>query len=158
MPSRAFLSAVKDSVSSDHMRWFSWRVRTSEADEVAFAERRRPRTDSQMLASLLAPSAEEEFLIDIPMQAPVESVVRKFFDRLCVALAMLDACHLLPLCKLMEKFVGLATMGMEAGRSLWLAIGSLQQDYQWSLTDCAGSASDQPTQVLSLLEEELREG
>ena len=110
MPSRAFLSAVKDAVSSDHMRWFSWRVRTSEADGVAFTERRRPRTDSQMLASLLAPSAEEEFLIDIPMQAPMESVVRKFFDRLCIALAMLDACHLLPLRKLMEKFVGLATM------------------------------------------------
>ena len=53
MPSLTFLSLVKEAVDTKQVSWVSWRLRTSEADEQALTEHRKPRTDSQLLHSLL---------------------------------------------------------------------------------------------------------
>ncbi|CAE7307255.1 unnamed protein product [Symbiodinium sp. CCMP2592] len=149
MPSLPFLNAVKDAVDSKQLSWISWRLRTSESDEQALTERRKPRTDSQMLQSLLGP-VSDELVVDVPQHLPLESVIRRYPDRMSYALAVLDACHLLTLKKLSEKFVSLATAtpidrslrgptlaeAMDADRVLWSAICSLQKEYGWSLQDC----------------------
>ncbi|CAE7032378.1 unnamed protein product [Symbiodinium sp. CCMP2592] len=149
MPSLPFLNAVKDAVDSKQLSWISWRLRTSESDEQALTERRKPRTDSQMLQSLLSP-VSDELVVDVPQHLPLESVIRRYLDRMSYALAVLDACHLLTLKKLSEKFVTLATAipidrslrgptlaeAMDADRVLWSAICSLQKEYGWSLQDC----------------------
>ncbi|CAE7451467.1 unnamed protein product [Symbiodinium sp. CCMP2592] len=149
MPSLPFLNAVKDAVDSKQLSWISWRLRTSESDEQALTERRKPRTDSQMLQSLLGP-VSDELVVDVPQHLPLESVIRRYLDRMSYALAVLDACHLLTLKKLSEKFVSLATAipidrslrgptlaeAMDADRVLWSAICSLQKEYGWSLQDC----------------------
>ena len=46
MPSVTFLGLVKEAVDNKQVSWVSWRLRTSEADEQALTERRKPRTDS----------------------------------------------------------------------------------------------------------------
>ncbi|CAE7286514.1 unnamed protein product [Symbiodinium sp. CCMP2592] len=149
MPSLPFLNAVKDAVDSKQLSWISWRLRTSESDEQALTERRKPRTDLQMLQSLLGP-VSDELVVDVPQHLPLESVIRRYLDRVSYALAVLDACHLLTLKKLSEKFVSLATAipidrslrgptlaeAMDADRVLWSAICSLQKEYGWSLQDC----------------------
>ncbi|CAE7784998.1 unnamed protein product [Symbiodinium sp. CCMP2592] len=149
MPSLSFLNAVKDAVDSKQLSWISWRLRTSESDEQALTERCKPRTDSQMLQSLLGP-VSDELVVDVPQNLPLESVIRRYLDRMSYALAVLDACHLLTLKKLSEKFVSLATAvpidrslrgptlaeAMDADRVLWSAICSLQKEYGWSLQDC----------------------
>ena len=80
----------------------------------------------------------------------MESVIRRYLDRMSYALALLDACHLLTLKKLSEKFVGLAMTvpldrslrgptlaeAMDADRVLWGSVASLQKEYGWTLHDC----------------------
>ena len=75
--------------------WVPWRHRTSEADESAFLERRKPCTDRQLVASLLGEAPEEEFFASVPSSGPLEPAIRRFCELLANALALLDACHLL---------------------------------------------------------------
>ena len=149
MPSVTFLGLVKEAVDNKQVSWVSWRLRTSEADEQALTERRKPRTDSQLLHSLLSPISDE-LVVEIPQHLPMESVIRRYLDRMSYALALLDACHLLTLKKLSEKFVGLAMTvpldrslrgptlaeAMDADRVLWGSVASLQKEYGWTLHDC----------------------
>ena len=149
MPSLSFLNLVKEAVDANQICWISWRLRTSQADEEAFTEKRRPRTDSAMLQALLTP-AQDDLMVDVPRHLPLESVVRRYLDRMSVALALLDACHLLALKKFAEKFAGLATAvpidrslrgpslaeAMDADRVIWSAVVALQREYGWSLHDC----------------------
>lgn len=149
MPSLSFLNLVKEAVDANQICWISWRLRTSQADEEAFTEKRRPRTDSAMLQALLTP-AQDDLMVDVPRHLPLESVVRRYLDRMSVALALLDACHLLALKKFAEKFAGLATAvpidrslrgpslaeAMDADRVIWSAVAALQREYGWSLHDC----------------------
>ena len=149
MPSAAFLFEVKEMTGAKLITWVPWRHRTSEADECAFLERRKPRTDRQLVASLLGEAPEEEFLASVPSSGPLESAIRRFCELFANALALLDACHLLQLRKLQEKFISLAiaqptdrslrspvlTEVVEADRSTWLEIAALQRDHGWSLQD-----------------------
>ncbi|CAE7256654.1 unnamed protein product [Symbiodinium microadriaticum] len=51
----------------------------------------------------------DDLVVDVPRHLPLESVLRRYLDRLSVALSLLDACHLLTLKKMSEKFISLAT-------------------------------------------------
>ena len=149
LPSLSFLNLLHEAVESKQIAWISWRLRTSQSDEQALTEKRRPRTDSALLQSLLS-NQQDELVVDVPRHLPLESVLRRYLDRLSVALALLDACHLLTLKKMSEKFISLATAVpidrslrgptlaevMDADRTLWTSIGSLQREYKWSLHDC----------------------
>ena len=148
-PSLPFLMLLKEGLDAKQLPWIPWRSRTSEADAVAFTERRKPRTDNAMLLTLLQGSPDDDLQAPIPNQGPVEPIVRRFFGLMCNGLALLDAVHLLPLRKLMEKFVGLAVAQpvdkslrcpslpevMEADRVVWLGVSALQQEHAWSLAD-----------------------
>ncbi|CAE7316944.1 unnamed protein product, partial [Symbiodinium microadriaticum] len=149
LPSLSFLNLLHEAVESKQISWISWRLRTSQSDEQAMTEKRRPRTDSALLQSLLS-TQQDELVVDVPRHLPLESVLRRYLDRLSVALSLLDACHLLTLKKMSEKFISLATAvpldrslrgptlaeAMDADRTLWTSIGSLQREYKWSLHDC----------------------
>ncbi|OLP74134.1 hypothetical protein AK812_SmicGene46417, partial [Symbiodinium microadriaticum] len=108
LPSLSFLNLLHEAVESKQISWISWRLRTSQSDEQAMTEKRRPRTDSALLQSLLS-TQQDELVVDVPRHLPLESVLRRYLDRLSVALSLLDACHLLTLKKMSEKFISLAT-------------------------------------------------
>ena len=136
LPSLSFLNLLQEAVESKQISWISWRLRTSQSDEQAMTEKRRPRTDSALLQSLLS-TQTEDLVVDVPRHLPLESVLRRYLDRLSVALSLLDACHLLTLKKMSEKFISLATAvpldrslrgptlaeAMDADRTLWTSIG-----------------------------------
>ena len=54
MPSLSFLSILKEAIDGNCLAWVPWKNRTSESDEQAFLEHRRPRNERQLLRSLLA--------------------------------------------------------------------------------------------------------
>jgi hypothetical protein len=98
MPSLSFLCILKDAIDTNNFTWTAWKSRTSEADEQAFAEHRRPRNDRQLLRSLLTEGDSvrtEQPEAVINHQAPVEVVLAKFQHLLSVAIAMLGQAHLL---------------------------------------------------------------
>ena len=53
MPSADFLSLLCASIDSKVSLWMPWRHRTSEQDVISFNEARHPRTDTQLLRSVL---------------------------------------------------------------------------------------------------------
>ena len=148
MPSLSLLLRVKDGLDSKNLGWIPWRFRTSEQEE-AVVERRRPRTEVAMLSSLLAAHEPEPCQASVPSGGPLEPTLRRFFGILCTAIALLDGMHLLPLRKMMEKFVDLAikipddktlrgpllSEAIEADRTLWAGVASLQVEHSWSLAD-----------------------
>ena len=98
IPSLSFLSILKDAIDSNNFTWIPWKSRTSNADELAFAEHRRPRNDRQLLRSLLTEgdsvlNKQPEAVIN--NQAPTEVVLAKFQNLMSVAVAMLGSAHLL---------------------------------------------------------------
>ena len=81
MPSLSFLCTLKDAIDTNNFTWIPWKSRTSEADEQAFAEHRRPRNDRQLLRSLLTEGdsvLNEQPEAVINHQAPTEVVLAKF--------------------------------------------------------------------------------
>ena len=111
MPSLSFLCILKDAIDTNNFTWIPWKSRTSEADEQAFAEHRRPRNDRQLLRSLLTEGdsvLNEQPEAVINHQAPTEVVLAKFQNLLSVALAMLGSAHLLVLKRFHAKFLELA--------------------------------------------------
>ena len=147
-PSVSLLLRVKEGLDNKCLSWTPWRLRTSE-QEVSVVEQRRPRTDMAMLASLLAVQETGSCEAHVPTNGPVEPALRKFVGILRTAIALLDGMHLLPLKKMLEKFVMLATQVpqdkslrcpmlqkvIEADKVLWAGIAVLQAEHSWSLAD-----------------------
>ncbi len=107
MPSLTFLSAVKDMKESDSYRWIPWKSRVSEQVQAQFNESRPP----ALLRSIRR--LEDCETIDqpcnyIPTSGPGESHVIKFEHLFAIALAMVDAAHLLTLKRFNHKFQQLA--------------------------------------------------
>ena len=152
MPSLSFLCILKDAIDTNNFTWIPWKSRTSEADEQAFAEHRRPRNDRQLLRSLLTEGdsvLNEQPEAVINHQAPTEVVLAKFQNLLSVALAMLGSAHLLVLKRFHAKFLELALAKprdqhlrapslseiLDADRVAWSAVTDLLYESKWTLND-----------------------
>ena len=113
MPSLSFLGILKEAIDGHCLAWVPWKSRTSESDEQAFLEHRRPRNERQLLRSLLAEG--ESALHDQPgavinHQLPPEVVATRFQGLLSTALAMLGQAHLLVLKRFHAKFLEIALL------------------------------------------------
>ena len=148
----AFLSLVKDAVESRTLSWFPWKRRSSEADELEYSDHRRPRTDKQLIRSILA---DGDVAFDnlpeakVDTGGPIESVLTKFQVVLANALAMTGACHLVVIKRFHLKFLEIALTKprdqnlrppslaeiIDAERAAWMAVSELMSDGRWSLND-----------------------
>ena len=113
MPSLSFLSILKEAIEGNCLAWVPWKNRTSESDEQAFLEHRRPRNERQLLRSLLAEG--ETALHDQPEavinhQISPEVVVTRFQGLFSTALAMMGQAHLLVLKRFHAKFLEIALL------------------------------------------------
>ena len=152
MPSLSFLSILKEAIDGNCLAWVPWKSRTSEADEQAFLEHRRPRNERQLLRSLL--SEGKSALHDQPEavinhQLSPEVVVTRFQGLLSTALAMLGQAHLLVLKRFHAKFLEIALLKprdqhlrspslteiLDADRVAWTSVVELLADSKWSLND-----------------------
>ena len=152
MPSLSFLSILKEAIDGNCLAWVPWKSRTSEADEQAFLEHRRPRNERQLLRSLL--SEGESALHDQPEavinhQLSPEVVVTRFQGLLSTALAMLGQAHLLVLKRFHAKFLEIALLKprdqhlrspslteiLDADRVAWTIVVELLVDSKRSLND-----------------------
>ena len=147
MPSLTFLSAVKDMKESDSYRWIPWKSRVSEQVQAQFNESRPP--------ALLRPirRLEDCETIDqpcnyIPTSGPGESHVIKFEHLFAIALAMVDAAHLLTLKRFNHKFQQLALAVprdsalrppslqevLDADRAIWASMSAVkfENEPEWS--------------------------
>ena len=151
-PSLAFLSFVKDAVDSKTLSWIPWTRRSSESDELEYSEHRRPRTDKQLIRSILADG--DIGFDDLPEAkvdtgGPVESVLSKFQVVLANALAIAGACHLVVIKRFHQKFLELALQKprdqhlrppslaeiIDAERAAWIAVAELMSEGRWTLND-----------------------
>ena len=147
MPSLSFLSILKEAIDGNCLAWVPWKNRTSESDEQAFLEHRRPRNERQLLRSLLAEG--ETALHDQPEavinhQLSPEVVVTRFQGLISTALAMLGQAHLLVLKRFHAKFLEIALLKprdqhlrspslteiLDADRVAWTAVVELLSDSQ----------------------------
>ena len=152
MPSLTFLSAVKEMKDSDVYKWIPWKSRVSEQVQAHFNESRPPRNDRQLLKSLMKLDDIED--LDqpsnvIPTSGPVESHLVKFQHLFAMALAMVDAAHLLTLKRFHYKFQQLALATprdpalrppslqevLDADRAIWASIFAVKSENKWSLND-----------------------
>lgn len=151
-PSISFLQILKDHIDQGAVGWVPWKSRTSEAVELEYLEKRRPRSDQQLLRNL---SVDGESLTEewpeaaVPMHGNPELVLSKAQQLLSTALAMLEAAHLLVLKRFHLRFLEIAVSKpsdpslrspnlqeiLNADRSVWLAVASLQSDTKWTLND-----------------------
>ena len=109
MPAPEFLSALQHAFSSGASPWLPWRSRCTEADAISWHDSRRPRSDRQLLRTLL--EAEEEApgpTAFVPQSGPIEPTVRKALSVFATALAMLDKVHLLVIKRFNDKFLSFA--------------------------------------------------
>ena len=109
MPAPEFLSALQHTFTSGASPWLPWRSRCTEADAISWHDSRRPRSDRQLLRTLL--EAEEEApgpTAFVPQSGPVEPTVRKALSVFATALAMLDKVHLLVIKRFNDKFLSFA--------------------------------------------------
>ena len=152
MPSLSFLCILKEAIDSNNFTWIPWKSRTSEADELAFSERRRPRNDHQLLRSLLTEGdsvLHEQPEAVVNHQAPTEVVLAKFQNLMSVALAMLGFAHLLVAKRFHAKFLEIALARprdqhlrppslseiLDADRTAWMAVTDLLYESKWTLND-----------------------
>ena len=147
MPAPEFLSALQHTFASGASPWLPWRARCTEADAISWHDSRCPRSDRQLLRTLL--EAEEEATAFVPQSGPVEPTVRKALSVFATALAMLDKVHLLAIKRFNDKFLSFALAVpsdgslrgpslqeiLAADRAVWQAIHSLIRDHSWSLSD-----------------------
>ena len=150
-PSGDFLSLLRQQLDSGVTCWIPWRHRSSEADALHWLESRRPRSDGQLLRSLLA----DQDITDtgpsalVNMSAPIEPTLRRALSMLATALAMLGDVHLLVIKRFNDKFISLAlarpadqslrspTLAevLAADKAAWSSITALLRDHNWSLSD-----------------------
>eukprot|EP00438_Fugacium_kawagutii_P024615 Skav227274 [mRNA] locus=scaffold3803:105876:109202:- [translate_table: standard] len=152
MPSTSFLSLLKEQVDAHCLSWIPWKSRTSEADELRFTETRRPKTDNQLLKTLLASTDDVDPIgpeAVINHNDSIEVVVSKCQAILSIALAMLGCAHLLVLKRFHSKFLDLAIAKprdshlrcpslaeiRDADKVAWLSVTELMYEQQWSLND-----------------------
>ena len=145
MPAPEFLSALQHTFTSGASPWLPWRSRCTEADAISWHDSRRPRSDRQLLRTLL--EAEEEApgpTAFVPQSGPVEPTVRKALSVFATALAMLDKVHLLVIKRFNDKFLSFALASLRgpslqeilsADRAVWQAVHALIRDHSWSLSD-----------------------
>ena len=152
MPSLTFLSVVKEMKDADVYKWIPWKSRVSEQVQAQFNESRPPRNDRQLLRSLM--KLEDIETLDqpsnfVPTSGPVESHLVKFQHIFAVALAMVDAAHLLTLKRFHHKFQKLALAiprdpalrppslqeVLDADRAIWASIFAVKTENKWSLND-----------------------
>ena len=150
MPAPEFLSALQHTFTSGASPWLPWRSRCTEADAISWHDSRRPRSDRQLLRTLL--EAEEEMpgpTAFVPQSGPVEPTVRKALSVFATALAMLDKVHLLVIKRFNDKFLSFALAVpsdsslrgpslqeiLSADRAVWQAVHALIRDHSWSLSD-----------------------
>ena len=152
MPSLTFLSVVKEMKDTDSFKWIPWKSRVSEQVQAQFNESRPPRNDRQLLRSLM--KLEDIETLDqpsnfVPSSGPVESHLLKFQHIFAVALAMVDAAHLLTLKRFHHKFQQLALATprdsalrppslqevLDADRAIWASIFAVKTENKWSLND-----------------------
>ncbi len=154
MPSLTFLSAVKDMKDSDVYKWIPWKSRVSEQVQAQFSESSPPRNDRQLLLLSLM-KLEDIVAFDqpsnfVPKSGPVESHLVKFQHIFAIiALAMVDAAHLLTLKRFHHKFQQLALATprdpalrppslqevLDADRAIWASIFAVKTENKWSLND-----------------------
>ncbi|CAE7747975.1 LRRC45 [Symbiodinium sp. CCMP2592] len=123
---------------------------TSEHDVQTFYEHRRPRSDNQLLRSLLDDVPDPVVAhASVPTSGPVEPLLRRHFGILVTALAFLGDLHLRIGKTFAESFIASATAVpldpslrapslqevLAADRSIWAAVGTLMRDEKWSLSD-----------------------
>lgn len=110
-PSISFLQILKDQLDMGNLSWIPWKSRTSESNELEYLERRRPRSDGQLLRSLLssdAQLAEDGPENPVAMNGNPELVLSKVQQLLSNALAMLDEARLLVLKRFHNRFLEIA--------------------------------------------------
>ena len=149
-PSVEMLSLIKQHHEAGQSVWVAWRHRTSESDFLQWEESRRPRSDRQMLRSLLdMPNQVEGPTFNFRLDGPSESVLRRCLDLFATALALLDLVHLATIKRFNDKFFTLATTPpsdtslrapvlqevVHADRAVWMTVSALVRDQAWSLTD-----------------------
>ncbi|CAE7889740.1 slc47a1, partial [Symbiodinium necroappetens] len=149
-PSVEFLSLIRQHHESGQSVWIPWRQRTSEADFLHWEESRRPRSDRQMLRSLLdLPDEAAGPTFGFSLNGPSESVLRRCLDLFAIALALLDLVHLATIKRFNDKFFTMATTPpsdttlrapvlqevVHADRAVWMTVSALVRDQAWSLTD-----------------------
>ena len=152
MPSLTSLSAVKHMKHSDVYKWIPWKSRVSEQVQAQFNESRPCRNDRQLLRSLMKLEDIEAFdqpSSFVPTSGPVESHLVKFQHIFAIALAMVDAAHLLTLKRLHHKFQQLALSTprdpalrppslqevLDADRAIWASVFAVKTEGKWSLND-----------------------
>ena len=149
-PSVEMLSLIKQHHEAGQSVWVPWRQRTSESDFLQWEESRRPRSDRQMLRSLLdMPNEVDGPTYNFRLDGPSESVLRRCLDLFATALALVDLVHLATIKRFNDKFFTLATTPpsdttlrapvlqevVHADRAVWMAVSALVRDQAWSLTD-----------------------
>ena len=152
MPSLTFLSAVEDMKESDSYRWIPWKSKVSEQVQAQSNESRPPRTDRQLLRSIMKLEDLETIHQPsnyIPTSGPVESHLIKFQHLFAIALAMVHAAHLRTLKRFNRKFQQLALAVprdsalrpqsiqevLDADRAVWASIFAVKSENMWSLND-----------------------
>ena len=149
-PSLDFLSLIRQHHLSGQSVWLPWRQRTSEYDHLQWKESRRPRSDRQMLRSLLdMPDEVSAPTFSFNVNGPSEAVLRRCLDLFAISLAMLNLVHLATIKRFNDKFITLALQvptdntlhppalheTVQADRAVWIAVSRLVRDQSWSLTD-----------------------
>ncbi|CAE7248426.1 LRRC45 [Symbiodinium sp. CCMP2592] len=149
-PSLEFLNRLRSELDKPTTLWIPWRLRTSEHDVQTFYEHRRPRSDNQLLRSLLDDVPDPIVAhASVPNSGPVEPLLRRHFGILVTALAFLGDLHLRIGKIFAESFIASATAVpldpslrapslqevLAADRSIWAAVGTLMRDEKWSLSD-----------------------
>lgn len=141
-PSLSFLQLLKDKIDNGALSWILWKSRTSESIELEYLERRRPRSDGQLLRSLLSADNvghEDGPEAQVMLSGNPELVLSKVQQLLSNALAMLDEAHLLVLKRYHQRFLELAVQKpmdgslrapnlseiLSADRAGWMAVSQL---------------------------------
>ncbi|CAE7611472.1 LRRC45 [Symbiodinium sp. CCMP2592] len=158
-PSLEFLNRLRSELDKPTTLWIPWRLRTSEHDVQTFYEHRRPRSDNQLLRSLLDDVPDPVVAhASVPTSGPVEPLLRRHFGILVTALAFLGDLHLRIGKIFAESFIASATAVpldpslrapslqevLAADRSIWAAVGTLMRDEKWSLSDSIHEVSAAP--------------
>ena len=151
-PSLPFLSLVKEMHDSKTYRWIPWKSRISEAVQASFNESRPPRNDQQLLRSIMKSESDDWSDLPsnhIPTSGPVEAHLVKYQLILAIALAMVEAAHLLTVKRFNHKFQQFALMNprdqafrapsmqevLDADKHVWDAIFAIRSENDWNLED-----------------------
>ena len=141
MPSADFLSLLRASIDSKVSLWVPWRHRTSAQDVISFNEARRPRTDTQLLRSVLQGEPDPASAL-ASTSGPTDVTVRRHLAILATAIALLQDVHLLVMKRFNDKFLSLPLSRpidpslrapnlqeiLAADRTVWAAVTTMLRD------------------------------